>query len=140
MSLKVHALSKAPMKTAGPLRRSIRLVETSPRRLYLLLFERRMPAIYTPYAHALLGKTYAEMGRTQDAIAELKLGSESDQDGTVHYQLARMYLSIGDNSDAAAALEQMKAIQQRRRELAVIETQEEHLSALEESPWRAACL
>ncbi len=69
-----------------------------------------------PHVHALLGRVYAEAGRNTDAIAQLKLGTESDSDGSVHYQLARLYREIGDGKSAAAALEQMKTIQKRELE------------------------
>jgi len=69
-----------------------------------------------PHVHALLGRVYAEAGRNTDAIAQLNLGTESDNDGSVHYQLARLYREIGDAKSAAAALEQMKAIQKRELE------------------------
>ena len=69
-----------------------------------------------PHVHALLGRVYAEAGRNTDAIAQLKLGTESDSDGSVHYQLARLYRETGDGKSAAAALEQMRAIQKRELE------------------------
>lgn len=69
-----------------------------------------------PHVHALLGRVYAETGRTTDAIAQLKLGAESDSDGSVHYQLARLYRKAGDGKGAAAALEQMKTIQKHELE------------------------
>lgn len=73
-----------------------------------------------PHVHALLGEVYASDGKTQDAIRELKLGAESDEDGSVHYQLARLYNKIGDRADAAAAIQKMKALQQERRAGAAI--------------------
>ena len=69
-----------------------------------------------PHVHALLGRVYAEAGRNTDAIAQLKLGTASDSDGSVHYQLARLYRETGDGKSAAAALEQMRAIQKRELE------------------------
>jgi predicted Zn-dependent protease len=87
-----------------------------------------------PHVHALLGRVYAESGRTQQAIGELKLGLESDNDGSVHYQLARLYRQAGDVEDAKAAMEQMKAIQQRRREGAVIAFKDSHPSTLDDEP------
>jgi len=69
-----------------------------------------------PHVHALLGQVYAEAGRNTDAIAQLKLGTESDSDGSVHYQLARLYRETGDDKSAAAALEQMKTIQKHELE------------------------
>lgn len=87
-----------------------------------------------PHAHALLGRVYAEEGRISDAIYELNLGLYSDEDGTIHYQLARLYRQTGDLKDATAAMEQMKAIQQRRREGAVIAFKDSHSSSLDDEP------
>jgi tetratricopeptide (TPR) repeat protein len=87
-----------------------------------------------PHVHALLGEAYASDGKTQDAIRELKLGADSDQDGSIHYQLARLYNKLGDMAAAAAAIQQMKLLQQRRREGAVIAVQETQPSSLDEMP------
>ena len=61
------------------------------------------------HVHALLGKVYAETGRTQDAIDQLKMGVSSDENGSVHYLLARLYHKVG-TKNAAEALEEMKSI------------------------------
>jgi tetratricopeptide (TPR) repeat protein len=87
-----------------------------------------------PHVHALLGRVYAESGQTQEALAELKAGLESDGDGSVHYQLARIYRQMGDTKDANAAIEAMKAIQQRRRDGAVIAFKDSHSSSLDDEP------
>ena len=58
-----------------------------------------------PHVHALLGKVYAETNRTQQAIAELRLGLGDDKDGHLHYQMARLYLKIGDRDAAKHAFE-----------------------------------
>lgn len=87
-----------------------------------------------PHVHALLGEAYAADGKTQDAIRELKLGAGSDQDGSVHYHLARLYSKIGDQADAAEAIQQMKVIQQRRREGAVIAVQDAHTPSPDDVP------
>jgi len=76
------------------------------------------------HVHALLGRVYAEAGRTQDAIAELKVGLASDEDGSVHYQLARLYRQTGDNKSAAEALQKMKEIQQRAHQQQVPATED----------------
>jgi predicted Zn-dependent protease len=68
------------------------------------------------HVHALLGKVYAETGKTNDAIRQLKLGESSDDTGSIHYLLARLYRETGDTKDASAALEQVKTIKQNRRE------------------------
>ena len=61
--------------------------------------------------HALLGNVYAKTNRTQEAIAELKLGLASDKDGSLHYQIARLYLKVGDRNAANQAFEVSKRIQ-----------------------------
>ena len=86
-----------------------------------------------PHVHALLGKVYAEEGRTQDAIAQLKMGAESDDDGNVHYQLARLYRQIGDSKSAAEALAQTELIQKRKREQATT-TYEDTQTAPSDNP------
>jgi tetratricopeptide (TPR) repeat protein len=58
-----------------------------------------------PHVHALLGKVYAETDRTQQAIAELKLGLADDKDGSLHYQIARLYLKVGNRDLATQAFE-----------------------------------
>jgi tetratricopeptide (TPR) repeat protein len=63
--------------------------------------------------HALLGKVYAQTNRTEQAIAELKLALAGDKDGTVHYQIARLYLKVGDRESAEQAF---GVSEQRRRE------------------------
>ena len=60
---------------------------------------------YVPHVHALLGKVYAQTGRTELAIAELKLALADDKDGAVHYQIARLYLKIGDRDSAKQAFD-----------------------------------
>jgi len=61
--------------------------------------------------HALLGKVYAQTNRTQQAIAELKLALVSDKDGSLHYQIARLYLKVGDRDSAAKAFEVSKRLE-----------------------------
>jgi len=60
---------------------------------------------YIPHVHALLGKVYSRTGHTEQAIAELKLALTGDKDGTVHYQLARLYLKVGDRDAAKQAFD-----------------------------------
>ena len=68
------------------------------------------------HVHALLGEVYADAGETQQAIDQLVLGIKSDEDGSLHYQLARLYRKIGNSKDADAAMEQMKVMKQLRRQ------------------------
>ena len=61
--------------------------------------------------HALLGNVYAKTNRTQEAIAELKLALDSDKDGSLHYQIGRLYLKVGDRELANQAFEASRQIQ-----------------------------
>ena len=80
--------------------------------------------------HALIGKIYAETGRTSDAIRQLKMGESSDENGSIHYLLARLYRQIGDTKNASAALEQVKTIKQQRHDR-VKTVEDPDLSSLE---------
>ena len=71
-----------------------------------------------PRVHALLGQVLARTGRPKEALKELNQGLASDEDGSVHYQLARLYREAGDLKAAAAALEKSKQIQASHDELA----------------------
>ena len=83
------------------------------------------------HVHALIGKVYAETGRTRDAIAQLKMAESSDKDGSVHYLLVRLYRQIGDTKDATAALDQVKTIKQQVRDRGVKTIEDPDLSSLE---------
>lgn len=67
-----------------------------------------------PRAHALLGRVYARSGRTKEAISELSQAVTSDNDGSVYYQLARLYQSSGDEKAAAEAFEKSQQLRARR--------------------------
>jgi tetratricopeptide (TPR) repeat protein len=77
-----------------------------------------------PHVHALLGTVYSETGRTQDAIAQLEMGLGADQDGGTYYKLARMYRKTGDTKKADEAMQQVKALEQQRRQGAVTALQD----------------
>ncbi len=67
-----------------------------------------------PHVHALLGKVYAETNRTEQAIAELKLGLADDKDGQVHYQIGRIYLKLGDRDSAKQAFEASEQLRRKK--------------------------
>ena len=69
-------------------------------------------AEFLPRVHALLGKVYAQTNRTQQAIAELKLALPTDKDGSLHYQIARLYLKAGERVLAMQAFEVSKKLEQ----------------------------
>jgi len=60
---------------------------------------------FVPYLHVLQGQVYAETNRVPEAISEYKLGLISDENGGIHYQLARLYQKTGDTKAAAEALQ-----------------------------------
>jgi len=66
-----------------------------------------------PHVHALLGQVFARTGRPKEALKELTEGLSSDEDGSVHYQLASLYREAGDAKAAAAAFEESKRIRAR---------------------------
>ena len=66
------------------------------------------------HVHALLGKVYAETNRTEQAIAELKLGLPDDKDGQVHYQIGRIYLKLGDRESAKQAFEASEQLRRKK--------------------------
>jgi len=89
------------------------------------------------HVHALIGKVYAETGRTQQAISQLKLAESSDENGSIHYLLARLYRESGDTKDAVAALEKVKIIKQQQRSRGVKTIEDPELSSLESPPTEA---
>jgi tetratricopeptide (TPR) repeat protein len=68
-----------------------------------------------PRIHALLGQVYASQGDTKHAIGEYKLGLPSDDDGSVHYQLGRLYQKAGEADLAAQAFAESKTLNQRKQ-------------------------
>lgn len=84
---------------------------------YLELSLRARPDLL-PRVHALRGRVFARTGRAKEAIHELTEGLASDEDGSVYYQLARLYQSSGDAKGAAAAFEKSEQIRAKRDVLA----------------------
>ena len=68
-----------------------------------------------PRIHALLGQVYASRGDTKRAIEEYNLGLPSDDDGSIHYQLARLYQRTGQENLAAEAFADSMSIKQRKQ-------------------------
>lgn len=62
-------------------------------------------------AQAALGRAYLQIGQTGEAIPHLKAALEIDDDGSLHYQLARAYQSTGQQELAKQVLEKYQEIQ-----------------------------
>lgn len=71
-----------------------------------------------PRVHVLLGQIYASREDTARAINEFKAGLSSDDDGSIHFQLGRLYQRSGETKLAAAAFEESKALARRKQEAA----------------------
>ncbi len=67
-----------------------------------------------PRVHMLLGTIYAEQNHNEQAITELKLAAASDDDGSIHYKLSRLYRKEGDTRSADEAIEISKKLVQAR--------------------------
>jgi tetratricopeptide (TPR) repeat protein len=71
-----------------------------------------------PRIHALLGQIYANQGDIERAVEEFTSGLPSDDDGSVHFQLGRLYQKTGKSKLAAAAFEESKALARRKQTVA----------------------
>jgi tetratricopeptide (TPR) repeat protein len=54
--------------------------------------------------HAEMGKAYAESGQIQAAVRHLELASDTDTDGSLHFQLYTLYRRLGEKEKAQRAL------------------------------------
>lgn len=61
-------------------------------------------------AHASLGLALMQLNQGAQAIPHLKQALELDDDGSLHYQLARAYQATGDSERARAAMAQYQQI------------------------------
>jgi tetratricopeptide (TPR) repeat protein len=68
---------------------------------------------FLPRVHALLGQVYAATDRIPTAILEYKKGLSTDEDGSVHFQLGRLYQKSGDRNAAEEALRESKRLRQQ---------------------------
>jgi tetratricopeptide (TPR) repeat protein len=71
---------------------------------------RNLQPEFVPRLHALLGQVYAATDRIPEAISEYKEGLSTDVDGSIHYQLARLYQKSGDKKAAEEAFRDSKRL------------------------------
>jgi predicted Zn-dependent protease len=74
---------------------------------------RNLKPEFVPRLHALLGQVFAETDRIPAAISEYKAGLSTDEDGSIHYLLARLYQKSGDRKAAEEAFRDSKALRRR---------------------------
>jgi tetratricopeptide (TPR) repeat protein len=77
-------------------------------------------------AHASLGLALMRTGKSAEAVPHLEKALELDEEGDLHYQLARAYQAAGQSDKARAAMEQYQNIlktSQRQKEEAAREAQ-----------------
>jgi predicted Zn-dependent protease len=65
-------------------------------------------------ARASLGRAYVQAGRFQEALPHLEAAAANDDDGDVHYQLARAYQALQRGDEAKAAMAEYQKRQQAR--------------------------
>ena len=63
-------------------------------------------------AHKALARAYLAAGKAREAIPHLKASLADDQDGSLHYQLARAYQATGQPGPAKAMLAEYQKLQQ----------------------------
>ena len=72
-----------------------------------------------PDVHDFMGIAYTQLHRHAEAEKELKIAVSSDKDGTVHYQLARVYMATGKTEEAQkefALSDQLRLVTHRANE------------------------
>ena len=67
-------------------------------------------------ARASLGLTYARLGKAREAIPQLQAALSIDDDGSLHYQLARAYQGSGDAASAKDAMQKYQEFQRKNEE------------------------
>ncbi|MBB5060689.1 tetratricopeptide (TPR) repeat protein [Granulicella aggregans] len=82
------------------------------------------PPDLQPRVHLLLARADAEDGKNDDAIREYELALPGDRDGSIHFQLSRLYRKAGNVARAQKYEEQAKALIALRRINAAIEVRE----------------
>ena len=85
-----------------------------------------------PDIHRDLGSAYAAMRDNAKAEVEFKAALAGDQDGSVHYQLARIYQAEGKKESAAHEFEISTSL--NRESHAKLEKQTERLNQIEKEP------
>jgi len=75
-------------------------------------------------AHAVLGRAYLEAGQPAPAIEHLEAALPTDEDGSIHFQLARAYRETSQAGKATAALQAFQEFRKAHEERLESEKQE----------------
>jgi tetratricopeptide (TPR) repeat protein len=67
-------------------------------------------------ADASLGLSLSRLGKFAEAVSHLERAQELDDDGSLHYQLARAYQAAGNAVKAQAAMAQYQELQKKNQE------------------------
>jgi predicted Zn-dependent protease len=94
---------------------------------YLQLAVQGHPEILA--ADGALGLTLASLNRNADAIPYLKKALALDDDGSVHYSLARAYRAAGETQLAAETMQQYRKIQKQNEEINGLLAKEAEITA-----------
>jgi tetratricopeptide (TPR) repeat protein len=86
------------------------------------------------HLHALLGRAEAGLGHTTTAIQELELGASSDVDGSVHFQLSRVYRQTGNQEAARKAAATSALLVRQRADRGLLETADSTSSHVDGQP------
>jgi tetratricopeptide (TPR) repeat protein len=70
-----------------------------------------------PAADAALGLTFVSLNKNAEAIPYLQKALTLDDDGSIHYSLARAYRAAGDGQLAAQTMQQYQKIQDQNQEI-----------------------
>lgn len=68
-------------------------------------------------AEAALGLTLVALGQNAEAVPHLKKALDLDDDGSLHYSLARAYRATGETQPATEAMQQYQKIQRQNQEI-----------------------
>lgn len=71
---------------------------------------------FMPHAHTLLGQVYLATDRLPQALTEFTLSQASDEDGSIHYQMGRIYQKLGEKEKAAEAFRVSKRLREQSDE------------------------
>jgi predicted Zn-dependent protease len=67
-------------------------------------------------ANASLGLALGRLGKNAEAVPRLERSLDLDEDGSLHYQLARAYQAVGNPEKARAAMTKYQEILKRSQE------------------------